>query len=230
MSELRDNSVRSKHILIIFTVLALIDISQIGFHLYQNNVLEGYENGAYTLELIELLDTVSVALGLLQTLCIVATVVFFIRWFRRAYGNLIRLKVDMEYDESKAVWGYFIPFINWVRPVKTMKEVYLKTQDTLKNYDSNLIVDDNTGFIVLWWVIYIINGIVGNYASKVLDKANTIETFIEANNAYIVADLVDLASITLAIIVIQKVTKLEISLKKVDKSVSVIDQIGMTPY
>ncbi|GAL72939.1 hypothetical protein [Jejuia pallidilutea] len=76
MSELRDNLVRSKHILIIFTVLALIDISQIGFHLYQNNVLEGYENGAYTLELIELLDTVSVALGLLQTLCIVATVVF----------------------------------------------------------------------------------------------------------------------------------------------------------
>lgn len=227
MSELRDNTDRSKHILIIFAVLALVDISQIGFHLYQNNVLEGYESGAYTLELIELLDTVSVVLGLLQTLCIVATIVFFIRWFRRAYGNLIRLNVGMDYDESKAVWGYFIPLINWVRPVKTMKEIYLKTQDTLKNYDSHLVVDNSTGFIVLWWVVYIINGIVGNYASKVLDKADTIETFVEANNAYIVADLVDLASIALAIIVIQKVAKLELSLKKADKSLSVIDQIGM---
>ncbi len=227
MEALRDNTDRSKHILIIFAILAFIDVSQIGFHLYQNNVLNGYENGEYSIELIESLDIVSVVIGLLQSVCIIFAIVFFIRWFRRAYGNLIRLGVSMEYNENIAVWGYFIPFINWVRPIKTMKEIYTKTQDTLKNYDTSLIVDNNTGFIVLWWVFYIGNGVVSNYAAKRLNRAETIEAFVEANNAYIISDLVDLASITLAIVVIQKIAKLELSLKNADKSLSVIDQIGM---
>jgi len=222
----KDNSIRSKNTLILFAVLAGIDALSVGLSFYQNSVLKAYELGEYSDEYITNLDYATMFLGILQFICIITIIVLFIKWFRRAYGNLIRLEINMDYTENGAVWGYFIPFVNWVRPVKTMKEIYIKTQKAIKAYDSTLVLDQNTSFIVLWWVIYIANGVVGNFASKAMNRASTIDEFVDANNIYIVSDLIDILSIALAVIVIQKISKLELSLKKVDKSMSLIDQIG----
>ena len=132
----------------------------------------------------------------------------------------------MDYTENGAVWGYFIPFVNWVRPVKTMKEIFIKTQKAIKQYDSTLVLESSTTFIGAWWLIYIANGVIGNFASKAMNRASTIDEFVDANNIYIVSDLVDILSIALAVIVIQKISKLELLLKNIDTSLSLIDQIG----
>ena len=224
---IKDNTLRSKYVLISFTFLAVIDMLSISLNLYQNSVLKGYETDDYSDELITNIDYATMFIGILQFIGFIAIAVLFIKWFRRAYTNLIRLEIKMEYTENAAVWGYFIPFINWVRPVKTMQEVYVKTQNAIKTYDPTLILDRNTGFITAWWITYLINGFIANYASRTMTRANTIDNFVAANNNYIIADLFDIASITLAVIVVQKIAKLEFSLKKVDKSVSLIDQIGI---
>ncbi len=223
---IKDNALRSKHALIAFAVLAGIDALSIGLNFYQNSVLKAYEQGDYSDEFITNLDYATMFLGVLQFICIITVIVLFIKWFRRAYGNLIRLEIGMDYSENGAVWGYFIPFVNWVRPIKTMKEIYIKTQKAIKEYDSTLVLDKNQNFIAIWWLIYIANNFVGNFASKAMNRASTIDEFIDANNIYIISDLIDILSIALAVIVIQKVTKLELSLKRVDKSLSLIDQIG----
>lgn len=222
----KDNTLRSKHVLIAFAVLAGIDALSIGLSFYQNSVLKAYELGGYSDEYITNLDYVTMFLGILQFMCIVTIIILFIMWFRRAYGNLIRLEVNMDYTENGAVWGYFIPFVNWVRPIKTMREIYVKTQRAIKQYDSALVLDKNTTFIAIWWIIYIANGVVGNFASKAMNRATTIDEFVDANNIYIVSDLIDILSIALAVVVVQKISKLELSLKKVDTSLSLIDQIG----
>jgi len=222
----KDNTLRSKYVLILFAALAGIDAISVGLNFYQNSVLKGYEVGEYSDEYINNLDYATMFLGILQFICIITVIVLFIKWFRRAYGNLIRLEIKMEYTENGAVWGYFIPFVNWVRPIKTMKEIYLKTQKAIKEYDSTLVLDQNTSFITMWWIIYLANGVVGNFASKAMNRATTIDEFVDANNIYIVSDLIDILSVALAVIVIQKISKLELSLKKADKSMSLIDQIG----
>ncbi|MFD1613536.1 DUF4328 domain-containing protein [Gelatiniphilus marinus] len=222
----KDNFLRSKHTLILFAILAGTDLLSIGLSYYQNSVLKAYEYGEYSDEYITNLDYATMFLAIFKFICIISLIVLFIKWFRRAYANLIRLDIGMDYTENAAVWGYFIPFVNWVRPVKTMKEIYLKTQKAIKAYDSTLVLDQNTSFIVLWWILYIVNGVVGNFASKAMNRATTIDEFIDANNFYMVSDLVDILSIALAVIVIQKISKLELSLKKTDRSVSLIDQIG----
>ena len=227
---IKDNTLRSKYVLLFFAVLAGIDALSIGLSLYQNSVLKGYEMGDYTDDYITNLDYATMFIGILQFMGFVAIAVLFIKWFRRAYANLIRLEAKMDYTENAAVWGYFIPFVNWVRPVKTMKEIFIKTQNTIKTYDSTLVFDNNTGFIAAWWVVYLINGFIANYASRTMTRANTIDDFIAANNVYIFADLFDIASIALAVIVVQRIAKLELSLLKIDKSVSIIDQIGTTSY
>ncbi len=134
----------------------------------------------------------------------------------------------MEYSENTAVWGYFIPFLNWVRPIRTVKEIYIKTQEAIKTYQESLLIDRNIGFILVWWIAYLINGVIGNVASKFIERADTIEKYVEANKIYIFSDIWDILSIALAILVIQKISKLESTLKNTDKSKSLIDQIGST--
>lgn len=223
---IRDNTLRSKHVLILFAVLAGIDVLSIGLSSYQNSVLKAYEIGEYSDDYITNLDSATMFLGILQFICIITIIVLFIKWFRRAYGNLIRLEIKMDYTENGAVWGYFIPFVNWVRPVKTMKEIFIKTQKAIKQYDSTLVLESSTTFIGAWWLIYIANGVIGNFASKAMNRASTIDEFVDANNIYIVSDLVDILSIALAVIVVQKISKLELLLKNIDTSLSLIDQIG----
>ncbi len=229
MKALKDNTLRSKHVILAFTLTALIDMVSVSLNLYQNSVLKGYEIGTYNSDRINLLDNITIALGIIQFIIFVTTIVLFIKWFRRAYGNLIRLNVSMAYSENSAIWGYFIPIINWVRPIKTMKEIFLKTQQTIKAYSSNIQMDQNTGFITLWWIIYLINGGVANVASKQMNRADTIDAFIEANNIYVFSDLLDLLAIGLAIYVVQRIAKLELILIKTDTSLSLIDQIGSNP-
>lgn len=227
METILDNTKRSKDVLIAFAVLAAIDVLSIILGLYQNNALSDYDSGGgVTDEDIEMLDSLTMGLGIIQFICIIVVIVLFIKWFRRAYGNLIRLQVPMEYNESKAVWGYFIPFINWIRPIKTAKEIFIKTQEAIKTYEASLSIDRNTGFISIWWIVYIADGVIGNFASRSMQDATTIDRFIEANNVYIFSDVWDILSIGLAILVIQKISKLELILKNTDTSTSLIDQIG----
>ncbi len=229
MKVIKDNTLRSKHVILAFTLTALIDMVSVSLNLYQNSVLKGYEIGTYDSDRINLLDNMTIALGTIQFILFVTTIVLFIKWFRRAYGNLIRLNVSMAYSENSAVWGYFIPIINWVRPIKTMKEIFLKTQQTIKAYSSNIQMDQNTGFITLWWILYLVNGGIANVASKQMNRADTIDAFIEANNIYVISDLLDLLAIGLAIYVVQRIAKLELILIKTDTSLSLIDQIGSNP-
>jgi hypothetical protein len=228
MNPIKDNTKRSKDVLIAFAILAGIDIISILLGLYQNKALAKYDIGEYSEENFNILDSVVSILGVVQFVCIIIVIVLFIKWFRRAYGNLIRLNVIMEYSENQVVWGYFIPFINWVRPAKTAKEIYIKTQKIIKTYQESLIVDKDTNLITLWWIIYLINGVISRVASKNIQRAETIDAYIEANTIYIFSDVWDILSIGLAILVVQKISKLELILKNTDTSTSLIDQIGTT--
>lgn len=49
-----------------------------------------------------------------------------------------------------------------------MKEIFIKTQKAIKQYDSTLVFESSTTFIGAWWLIYIANGVVGNFASKAM--------------------------------------------------------------
>ncbi|WP_452221128.1 DUF4328 domain-containing protein [Lacinutrix salivirga] len=226
MNTVKDNTQRAKNVIIAFAALALIDILSILLGLYQNKVLEGYNIGNYTEQDIDQLDTYVAYLAIIQTATIIVLIVIFIMWFRRAYENLIALDVKMNLSGNGAVWGFFIPFLNWVRPIQTVKEIFIKTQNTLKNYNESTIVNTNTSFIVAWWIVYLINGAISNVASRSIEKADTIEKYIDANYIYIFSDSWDLLAIGLAIIVVNTISKLEVKLKNTDTSTSLIDQIG----
>ncbi len=223
--EIKDNSERSKDITMVFYTFIGLHCISILLLIYQSYVIKNYTESE--LSIIEMLDVIVAVVRISLFAINIIAIVFFVRWLKRAYGNLIRKHQPMEYSENGSAWGFFIPIVNLYRPITTAKEIYLKTQYAIKEYNSNLRVDTDTSFIVIWWVMYWVNTFFSNYAYKKLEKAFDFSGFIDANAYIIISEIISIIAILLALYVIHKITKVETLLRDTNESVSSIDEIGI---
>jgi heme/copper-type cytochrome/quinol oxidase subunit 2 len=91
----------------------------------------------------------------------VVTIIFFLRWFRRAYQNVRALGVELRYSKNMSVGAWFIPFFHWLGPIQMMLEIYRNTERILAE---NSIVRKKKGMyivIAIWWIFYILCGLDG---------------------------------------------------------------------
>lgn len=225
METIRNNEQRSKNALIAFLIFGIAYLTSIGISLYQNSVLKNYPDN---IDKIEFTDMLTSIIAIIQVSSFIVCIVLFLMWFRRAYGNLIRLNYNsLEYSETGSVWGYFIPFVNWVRPISTTKEIFINTQRAIKRHNDQYSMQQETSFINFWWITYIISGGIDNFASRSFNRANDIPSYIEANNMMMISDLISFIPLALVIYVVIKISKLESLLLETHSSRSVIDEIGM---
>ncbi|EDP94831.1 DUF4328 domain-containing protein [Kordia algicida OT-1] len=226
--ELKDNSQRSKDITMVFITAICIDAISILLLIFQSYKLKNFTNTEDEMAIIELLDIFVPISGIAQFVIFIVAVIFFLRWFTRAYENLIIKNQKTDYSKAGSAWGFFIPIVSLYRPITTAKEIYLKTQYAIKGYNSNFKVDTDTSFIVIWWIVYIVNGIFANYVSRKQVNAFDIDSFVESNGYLIVSDIINIITLVLVLYVIHKITKVETVLRETNESVSEIDEIGKT--
>src|SRR5690606_36596274 len=99
-------------------------------------------------------DLYQALVGILYLGMFIATIVAFVKWFRRAYNNIHALnKENLEYSENQALWSWFIPFINLVRPKRIMEEIWDRTQ---KSYYVSNTEYTKSALISWWWGFWII--------------------------------------------------------------------------
>ena len=144
--EIKDNSKRAKNLLIVFWILVGFNfIGLISGYLEYDLLLRIGAGDLYTDEEITNSDLRQSILGISQTVISILSVVFFIYWFRRAYANLHRSGLTyLKYEESMALWAWFIPILNWFRPVKIMNEIWTETQEKIKKFDSGFVLSSGT--------------------------------------------------------------------------------------
>lgn len=83
-------------------------------------------------------------------------------WLRRAYYNLHQLPdIRPDYSDGWAAGAWFVPFLNFVRPFTTMREVWQDTQRVAWGR----IVEPST-ILGWWWTAYIVKIIVGRITDK----------------------------------------------------------------
>lgn len=207
--DLRDNSRRSKIVItglwiyIGFTVIALIS------GLFELDLLNRIMiNGDYTIAEADANDLRQQILSFSQVGLYITVGILFMMWFRRAYGNVIRSGyTDTSFSETQAVWGWIIPFVNFVRPVKIMNEIWKGTQAKTKELNPNYEITE-TSMISAWWAIWII-GTMYDQAITRFFKGDDIETLINSGMAFIGSDTLNIIGAILAIVVVRKVTELE---------------------
>lgn len=207
-----DNSQRAKTATIVFCfALGLALVSIVSGHMELDllrQMQEGYEPDEDTLNMNDLRQG---GIGIFQFIIHIIAIVTFLNWFRRAYGNLHRLSYgSLKHKESMAVWAWFIPIISLFRPVQIMNEIWDKTQQKIREYDTFYVKREGGLLIAAWWFFFIATNIIGNIAARqAFSESYTIEEYIASSQVFLYSEYLDIPGLILVILVINQVSKLE---------------------
>ena len=146
-------------------------------------------------------------IGYLYFASYIAAAVAFLRWNYLASQNLAPLGVrHQQFSPGWAVGWWFIPVMQLFQPYLMMVEIWKGsyTQDDPGDagaYSSTLIL------LGCWWATWLISGVVGNITLRVLYPSGTIvDRLTTVNLVVLIIESVSLVSLTLAIILIRRIT------------------------
>ena len=222
MENLRPNKKRAKTaILFIWIEFALIIISLISSLLRYFMLKDIVVGKLVTDKILEENDLRENIIFITQTLVYIVSGIFFIRWFRRAYFNL-HLKVSgLNHSEGWAAGYWFVPIANFYRPYQIMKELYIETNEYLKNNR----VEYNNSFspktLILWWAYWVISAIFTRIIFQYSKQVDTIYEFILSTQLTIIDCIVSLPLCFITIRVIKNYSLMEdelINFKKEDSN------------
>lgn len=106
-----------------------------------------------------------IGFGLLQILLYLATVVVFLMWLYRAYGNLPVFGnpvSSLSYSPGWAVGSFFVPFVNLVVPYRAVRELWQKSE----RFGITLSSQSPPAFFPLWWGFWIVANVVNNFSFR----------------------------------------------------------------
>lgn len=149
----------------------------------QNNINSGgisyYEENYY----YNLAMMISNVLALI--IYISSAVIYFI-WIRQAYRNLHTLQLRRtEYSSGWAIGAYFVPFINYVRPYRMMKEIWFGSQPeyALSEEDDQEFYNRRYSDTILksWWAVFLIDWHITQFSIRFSMKVDTAEKLLTSH-------------------------------------------------
>lgn len=142
-------------------------------------------------------------LALLDLIIYLATVVLFLMWLYRAYGNLPAFNpwYRPNYSRGWALGSFFIPFVNLVVPYRAVKETWQKSGPP----DEALLSEPGPpAYFPIWWLFWLLASFAGNISLRVSFNESVAEStatiismiasalfIVAAVFAYLVVDAID---------------------------------------
>jgi hypothetical protein len=124
-------------------------------------------------------DSRVVVIGAVQVLIFLITVVTFLIWIHQAHRNLPATGAqNLEYSPGWAVGGFFVPFLNLVRPFQVMREIWKASdpdQDIAEgDYWKN---SDTTPALGFWWFVWIGAGLMASISVLMMRTVESANRF-----------------------------------------------------
>ncbi len=210
MGNLKPNGQRAKNaITLIWIILALEIVSLISGY-FQYDLLQTVANGGdISMEAADSNDTREQIIGIIYMIAYVISAVTFIQWFRRAYFNL-HMKVNhLSQTEGWAAGSWFVPIISLYRPYQIMKELYRETKELLTKKGLTISENFSTNFLGLWWTLWIISNIIGQFVFRYSMRAETIDELTTMTIASMVLNIIGIPLAFVTIRVIREYSKVE---------------------
>ena len=145
------------------------------------------------------------ALAIADLLAHLVTAVAFLMWFHRAHRNLpALLATQIQYSPGWAVGGWFVPFLNLVRPCQVMSEIHLGSDPARihpvgRPYSQTMVY--------CWWTAWIISGILSQISFRVGVGSTEIHTLIATSWVDVATSLVGIAAGVFAIILMRTIDR-----------------------
>jgi|GEM_PF-1955869 len=162
--------------------------------------------GAPHPEVLEI-DAQTVLIRLALFLVVLLTAVSFLAWIYRAHKNLKALgATDLKYSPGWAIGGFFIPFLNIVRPYQVVSEIWRASRGETRWSDSaGWIYAETPIFIAVWWGTWLTLGILDSLGVFTVWGALGADRLLVATRYRIFYHIVGVASAALAIAVVRKI-------------------------
>lgn len=197
-------------------LLATLVISLVGIFsgLLQLGLLEQAENGDISEAQAAANDARQQMIGIVQVVLYLATAVAFLAWFHRVHKSLSHLGGrEFKYSPGWAIGGFFIPFLNLVRPLQVMREAWHGSDPAGLERDmgsSGPSLRNALGTPALlgwWWAFFLVSGFLGNTVMRMSFTENpTLGQLRALTSLMIISDLWDVPLALLAIGLVSRIT------------------------
>lgn len=213
---IKDNSIRSKNLLLILKIYLIFSCIYIAFNFYAYDIYYRIIKGfRYDYDEYNTLIYLNAFFILIALIFFILIIILYLNWYRRAYGNLIRLKINQtSYSEKMALWFWFIPIINIFKPYEIMKDIAFSTQNKILEINSEIDVKSHHLILRIWWALFIITNSIlillkflsyGSYDSDEVLSYTNLELYLSVT---------EIVKIYFFILVIKGISKNEQTLKQ----------------
>ena len=155
------------------------------------------------------LDTTDIREGIisvLHLLAFVVAIVFFIRWFGRAYRNLPALGIlTLRFRPGWTIWAWFVPLLGLWRPKQIANDIWRGSDPDAPPYQE-WHGHPVPALFQWWWGVFIVSNILSNIALRAYWRAEDVPAYREAARVYLVADSAGLIGAILALLVVRSTT------------------------
>lgn len=126
--------------------------------------------------------------AILQVVAYVGAIVFFLRWFHRAYSNLAALGSRPRFGRGWALGGWFVPILWWWRPKQIANDIWRGNDPDVRS--RNLLIGKTAvpPLLTAWWIVWLISNSV-NWQAGLLWW--DVPTAIDAGTTAALGDTVD---------------------------------------
>jgi hypothetical protein len=176
-------------------------------------------------------------IGILQLIVIIGTMIAFLVWFYRVYGNLLWLGGrHPEYTPGWAVGGFFVPFLNLVRPFQIMREVWHGSDPSPvdeKITSGAVSIQNKVGtppLVGWWWALFLLSSFLGNIIMRRSFAENqTLDDLHTLSMLEVVSDVLDIPAIILAVRLVDRITGWQIQRAERLRQVAAMMSPGTMP-
>lgn len=200
----RFNSVRSIRRVLVVLLWATIAVALVALVLayLERNVLYGIKTMSFPsreemMAAAEASDRNVGIVGLIQVAVFLGLSIVWFMWIYRSNKLARALGASrMTYSPGWSVGWFFIPIANLFKPYFAMKEIYLATLDP-RQFNTEQDVEDqpeSLNILKLWWLVYLINRLVGAATLRTVIDAETLDQLIRSNSFAFAACITTMAS------------------------------------
>lgn len=202
------NRTRALVVMALVGVGFLLDLVSIAVHSSQASLLSGIATGqSVSAGDAEANDARVQLVAILALFVFLATAVVFLLWIHRAHKNLAALGASqLDYSPGWAVGGFFVPFLNLIRPFQVMREIW-KASDPDVDFQnaSSWQYSASSPLIGLWWGTWILSGVLGRLVFSFSRDAKTVDALLSMTYLSIASDVANLIPAVLVIVLIRSI-------------------------
>jgi hypothetical protein len=162
----------------------------------------------------------------LHALVALFTVVTFLVWFYRAHQNLLAFRPEpLENSAADAVWSFFIPFVNLVKPYSVMREIWVESDPALPPFAVPAYTEAPASRLVsAWWALFIARGVISWAILLPRQSGRAVATLITKTENQVVSYALSTLAAVVACMLVHRILRRQENLAE---QLTVLDRVGV---